>query len=310
MQWAIRQGAINQEQAEETARRKSQDSVTAVRLSMNVVLAFVLFAVFVIVFVDNFYAHALTLRGFKVSGTIVGVLAFVLIAAVLLYFAVWSVARELVTAKRRLRESEEELVRRLGQAAEWRDDETGDHTLRVGEYCSAIAHGMGLSAADCEAIKTAAMLHDIGKIGIPDFVMVKAGDLSAEERQLIQAHTLMGSDILADSEIPLIRMAQRIAASHHEKWDGSGYPYGLAGEAIPIEGRIAALADVFDALTSRRRYKDAWSFDQSVQEVICQSGAHFDPEVVKSFQLVLPKIRATYEKFQSTARLFNISRAA
>ncbi|MEX2242995.1 MAG: HD domain-containing phosphohydrolase [Fimbriimonadaceae bacterium] len=310
MQWAIRQGAINKEQAEETARRKSQDSLTAVRLSLNVVLTFVLFAVFVIVFVDNFYSHALSSKGFTISGTVVGLVAFVLVSAILLYVAVWSVARELVTAKRRLRESEEELVRRLGQAAEWRDDETGDHTLRVGEYCSSIAHGMGLGAADCEAIKTAAMLHDIGKIGIPDFVMVKSGDLSAEERQLIQAHTLMGSDILADSEIPLIRMAQRIAASHHEKWDGSGYPYGLAGEAIPIEGRIAALADVFDALTSRRRYKDAWSFDQSVQEVICLSGAHFDPAVVKSFQVVLPKVRATYEKFQSTARLFNISRAA
>jgi putative nucleotidyltransferase with HDIG domain len=310
MQWAIRQGAINKEQAEETARRKSQDSVTAVRLSFNVVLTFVLFAVLVIVFIDNVYSNALTLKGFAVSGSIVGLLVFVLISAILLYVAVWSVARELVTAKRRLRESEEELVRRLGQAAEWRDDETGDHTLRVGEYCSAIAKGMGLGATDCEAIKTAAMLHDIGKIGIPDFVMVKAGDLSAEERQLIQAHTLMGSDILADSEIPLIRMAQRIAASHHEKWDGSGYPYGLEGVAIPIEGRIAALADVLDALTSRRRYKDAWSFDQSVKEIICLSGTHFDPAVVKSFQLVLPEIRTTYEKFQSTARLFNISRAA
>ena len=310
MQWAFRQGAINKERMEESARRKAQDSHTAVRLSFMVVLAFVLFAVLAALIVDTVYAPVLTERGFAVSGSIVVFLVFALVTAVLLYVAVWSVARELVTAKRRLRESEEELVRRLGQAAEWRDDETGDHTLRVGEYCSAIAHGMGLSAADCEAIKTAAMLHDIGKIGIPDFVMVKAGDLSAEERQLIQAHTLMGSDILADSDIPLIRMAQKIAASHHEKWDGSGYPYGLGGEEIPIEGRIAALADVFDALTSRRRYKDAWSFDQSVKEIVDLSGAHFDPAVVEAFQKVLPQIRTTYEKFQSTARLFNISRAA
>jgi putative two-component system response regulator len=234
----------------------------------------------------------------------------VFLTGVLLAIALWSVTKEMVVAKRKLRDSERELVRRLGQAAEWRDDETGDHTLRVGEYCAAIAHSFGWKQRECEAIRVAAMLHDIGKIGIPDFVMVKSGELSPEERQLIQAHTLMGSDILADSEVPLLQMAQRIASSHHERWDGSGYPYGLAGVEIPMEGRIAALADVFDALTSKRRYKDAWTFDKAVKEIKAQGGSHFDPQVVLAFESALPLIKTIYDKYQSTARLFNISRAA
>ncbi len=235
---------------------------------------------------------------------------FVFITSVLMFLALWSTTKELVAAKRKLRDSERELVRRLGQAAEWRDDETGDHTLRVGEYCAAIAQSFGWRKADCEAIRVAAMLHDIGKIGIPDFVMVKTGELSPEERQLIQAHTLMGSDILADSQVPLLQMAQRIASSHHERWDGSGYPYSLVATEIPMEGRIAALADVFDALTSKRRYKDAWTFDQAVKEIKEQSGKHFDPDVVSAFVSALPIIKSIYDRYQSTARLFNISRAA
>lgn len=235
---------------------------------------------------------------------------FVMMTSGLVFAALLSVANDLVQARKRIKESERELVRRLGQAAEWRDDETGDHTLRVGEYCAAIAHSYGWKADACDALRVAGMLHDIGKIGIPDFVMVKQGALSPEERQLIQAHTLMGSDILADSDIPLLQMAQRIAASHHERWDGSGYPYALVGKDIPLEGRIAALADVFDALTSRRRYKDAWKFDRALEEIRSLSGTHFDPDVVAAFEGALPQIREIYDRFQSTARLFNISRAA
>ncbi len=285
-----------------------EDSRAAMGLVARVLTVFGLFAVLwtagVHPALDNIFGSQFDFRdAFDFVG-------FVVLTGVLLFVALWSVTKEMVAAKRKLRESERELVRRLGQAAEWRDDETGDHTLRVGEYCATIAQCFGWSKVDCESIRVAAMLHDIGKIGIPDFVMVKSGELSPEERQLIQAHTLMGSDILADSDVPLLQMAQRIASSHHERWDGSGYPYGLVGVEIPIEGRIAALADVFDALTSKRRYKDAWSFEQAVKEIKVQSGRQFDPDVVMAFENALPAIKSIYDKFQSTARLFNISRAA
>lgn len=292
------------------APEKRDDARTAVGLALRVLAVFGLFAIFWSVgigpLLDSVFGPDLSLD-FRGASNFVG---FVAVTAVLMYIVLWSVTKELVLAKRKQKDSERELVRRLGQAAEWRDDETGDHTLRVGEYCAAIAQSYGWKWVQCESIRVAGMLHDIGKIGIPDFVMVKSGELSPEERQLIQAHTLMGSDILADSDVPLLQMAQRIASSHHERWDGSGYPYGLKCEEIPIEGRIAALADVFDALTSKRRYKDAWTFDHAVFEIKAQGGMQFDPEVVDAFERALPLIRAIYDKFQSTARLFNISRAA
>ena len=286
------------------------DATTTIRLSLSVTVVFMLISLCYLLFADDLFPADLEETQ---NGTIANsprFIVYMMIGGAMVFLSVWSVARELVLAKKKLKDSEQELVRRLGQAAEWRDDETGDHTLRVGEYCAAIAKGLGWNREECEKIRIAAMLHDIGKIGIPDFVMVKSGELSTEERQLIQAHTLMGSDILADSDIVLIQSAQKIASSHHERWDGEGYPYGLSKQEIPIEGRIAALADVFDALTSKRRYKDAWTFDQAVKEIKSLSGAHFDPVVVESFVLVLPHIKLIYEKFQSTARQFNISRAA
>ena len=290
--------------------RAQRDVDSAASLALRVLILFGLFAV-----LWALASHSI-LRGLfdtSVNDAVQNAVEFVIFIAatgVILFAAVWSIANKLIEARGRLRDSERELVQRLGQAAEWRDDETGDHTVRVGEYCAAIAHSYGWSADQCAAIRVAGMLHDIGKIGIPDFVMVKSGSLSAEERQLIQAHTLMGSDILADSQIPLLQMAQKIAASHHEKWDGSGYPYALVAEEIPLEGRIAALADVFDALTSRRRYKGAWTFEKAVEEIVSLSGTHFDPEVVKAFVKAIPTMRGIYDRFQSTARSFNISRAA
>ena len=209
-----------------------------------------------------------------------------------------------------LKKTRLEIVQRLGLAAEYKDNETGLHVIRMSHYSHIIARAAGFDEAMAEDLLHAAPMHDIGKIGIPDFVMVKEGELNIEERQLIQAHTLMGSDILADSEVPLLQMAQRIAMSHHEKWDGSGYPYGASGKKIPQEARITSLADVFDALTSRRRYKDAWSFENSVEEIKALSGTHFDPEVVVAFEKVLPQMREIYDRYTSTARLFNISRAA
>lgn len=287
-----------------------KDSTAAIKHSLSITAVFLLVAFGYIQFADDILPASAEETAFGSMLNAPRFIVFVMVAAALVFLAAWSLSRQLVNAKQRLDASERELVMRLGQAAEWRDDETGDHTIRVGEYCAAIACGMGWNDAEAERLRVAAMLHDIGKIGIPDFVMVKEGELSPEERQLIQAHTLMGSDILADSEVPLIQVAQRIAASHHERWDGSGYPYGLFKDHIPIEGRIAALADVFDALTSKRRYKDAWSFEHAVSEIKSLSGSHFDPAVVLAFERNLPLIKSIYDRFTSTARLFNISRAA
>jgi len=291
-------------------KRGISESTSVARYALSVTIVFSLVTILYMLAAGNFFPSPIDEPA---SGSIVGspqFTLFIVITGALVFLAAWSLALDLVFAKRKQHDSERELVMRLGQAAEWRDDETGDHALRVGEYCAAIASCLGWSGNELERIKVAAMLHDIGKIGIPDFVMVKEGELTPEERELIHAHTLMGSDILADSSVPLIQMAQRIAASHHERWDGAGYPYGLAKEHIPIEGRITALADVFDALTSKRRYKDAWSFDNTVVEIRTLSGTHFDPAVVEAFERALPEMKAIYDKYTSTARLFNISRAA
>lgn len=301
---------LNAASSDERAAALREDKLATAGIVVRVLVVFILFAVLWMLGADKVFADVLDLSGRPNFRRGVEFFGFIVLACMILGAALWSTTKSMIVAKRKLRESERELVRRLGQAAEWRDDETGDHTLRVGEYCAAIANGFGWRRAQCDDIRVAAMLHDIGKIGIPDFVMVKEGELSTEERQLIQAHTLMGSDILADSEVTLLQIAQKIAMSHHERWDGSGYPYGLTGSEIPIEGRIAALADVFDALTSRRRYKDAWTFDQAVEEVKSLSGTHFDPDVVTAFESALPAIRQIYDRFQGTARSFNISRAA
>jgi HD-GYP domain-containing protein (c-di-GMP phosphodiesterase class II) len=297
-------------QEAESRSFRREDSRAAIGIVLRVLLVFILFAMLWILGADHVFVEVFDFADRPNLKRGIEFIGFVALTGLLLSLALWSVTKDMIAAKRKLRDSERELVRRLGQAAEWRDDETGDHTARVGEYCAAIAGSFGWKREQCEEIRVAAMLHDIGKIGIPDFVMVKEGALSQEERQLIQAHTLMGSDILADSDVPLLQMAQKIAMSHHERWDGSGYPYGLVGTEIPIEGRIAALADVFDALTSRRRYKGAWTFDQAVNEIKELGDKQFDPDVVSAFIAALPALKVIYDKFQGTARSFNVSRAA
>ncbi|HXH61761.1 MAG TPA: HD-GYP domain-containing protein [Fimbriimonadaceae bacterium] len=238
------------------------------------------------------------------------ILGYGLITAAFIFTAVLNIAGDLYRAKIKVRESQHELILRLGQASEWRDDETGDHTVRVGEYTAALARTLGWKAEECQSIEIAAMLHDIGKIGIPDFVMVKQGELSEEERELIHAHTLMGSDILANSEIPQVQAAQRIAESHHEWWDGTGYPYNLKGEEIPIEGRLVAVADVFDALTSRRRYKSKWTFEDAVAEIKKLSGTQFDPSVVEAFERALPEFRQICARHDRASGATSVNRAA
>ena len=176
-----------------------------------------------------------------------------------------------------------EMLGRLAAAAEFRDDDTGQHTRRVGDLSVMIAERLGLPAARVELIRLAAPLHDLGKIAIPDAILSKPGKLTDDEFAYMRTHTTVGAQMLSGSAFALVRMAEQIAVTHHEKWDGSGYPAGLAGETIPITGRIFAVADVFDALTHVRPYKPAWSEPEAIAELKRQSGRQFDPQVLYAF---------------------------
>lgn len=183
-----------------------------------------------------------------------------------------------------------EIVQRLGLAAEYKDNETGLHVIRMSHYSRILARALGWSEADCDDLLNAAPMHDVGKIGIPDAVLRKPGKLDADEWAVMRQHVSIGANIIGEHPSGLLRMAQRIALTHHEKWDGSGYPNGLAGEGIPIEGRIVAIADVFDALTSERPYKQAWPVEEVVAFLREQSGQHFDPDLVELFIQQLPAV--------------------
>jgi putative two-component system response regulator len=193
--------------------------------------------------------------------------------------AAW-LAEEVLKATRTILVREEEIVLRLARAAEMRDRDTGEHISRMARYAQLIAHGLGLDPNYCAQIHLAAPMHDIGKIGIADSILLKAGPLTDEERRSMQEHARCGGEILACSSSELIRLAGEIALAHHERYDGQGYPHGLAGDAIPLSGRITAVADVFDALTSRRPYKRAWSIEQARDYLIAEKGRHFDPACV------------------------------
>lgn len=173
-----------------------------------------------------------------------------------------------------------ELLFTVGEICEARSGETGQHVRRVGEYCQLLARLAGLTESEAALIMHASPLHDIGKVAVPDAILNKPGRLTDEERQVMQKHAAIGYQMLNVSSRPLISKAAVIAHEHHEKWDGSGYPRGLAGESISIEGRIAAIADVFDALMSKRCYKNAWELDDVMQFFSEQSVKHFDPDLV------------------------------
>ncbi len=191
-----------------------------------------------------------------------------------------------------LNQSRLEVVRRLGRAAEYRDNETGLHIIRMSRYAALMAASLGWSDADCELLLHASPMHDIGKIGIPDHILLKPGKFEPHEWEVMKRHAQMGADILSDGDSVLMQLARDIALTHHEKWDGSGYPNALAGTDIPQAGRIVAVADVFDALTSSRPYKKAWSVEDAVRLVREQSSLHFDPEIVSHFLALLPEIVA------------------
>jgi len=186
-----------------------------------------------------------------------------------------------------LEASQVEIIERLAQAGERRDDDTGEHTRRVGELAGAVAEAMGQPFQFVHLLRLTARLHDLGKIGVPDSILLKPGRLTPDEFKEMQLHSTSGARILSGGLTPLLRMAERIAQSHHERYDGTGYPHGLTGEQIPIEARIVAVADVFDALTHSRPYKAAWEVNDAVAEIQTQSGRHFDPKVVKAFLTVV-----------------------
>lgn len=182
-----------------------------------------------------------------------------------------------------LEEAHFETLERLAWAGEFRDDDTGQHTYRVGFTTALLAEKQGYPPDRVKWIQQAARLHDVGKIGVSDLILLKPGKLTEEEFELMKTHTLIGSQVLEGGKTELIQIAQRIALNHHERWDGTGYPNGISGETIPIEARMAAVADVFDALTHDRPYKKAWPVAEAVAEIDKQSGKQFDPKVVDAF---------------------------
>jgi putative two-component system response regulator len=183
---------------------------------------------------------------------------------------------------RELEAAQKEIIDRLARAAEFRDDNTGQHTERVGQMAALLAREIALPDADVALIRRAAPLHDVGKIGIPDAILLKLGTLTSDEFALVRTHTKIGQRILAGSRFALLQLAEEIALTHHERWDGSGYE-GLAGDGIPLAGRIVAVADVFDALTQKRPYKPAWPVDDAIAEMVRQRGRQFDPDLVDAF---------------------------
>nr|WP_241697626.1 HD domain-containing phosphohydrolase [Mariprofundus sp. NF] len=190
-----------------------------------------------------------------------------------------------------IRKGEEELAHRLLDVSNWRDEETGAHIRRIGLYSELIAKALGWSLQDLDDIRLAAPMHDIGKVGIPDYVLLKPGRLDTEERRIMERHAFIGGEMLKSSEIRMIEMAHQIAIGHHEKWNGQGYPNQLAGEAIPISARIVAIVDVYDALSSERIYKPAWPEEKVLELLQNERGAHFDPELIDLFFELLPEIR-------------------
>lgn len=196
-----------------------------------------------------------------------------------------------------LRETRLQIVQRLGLAAEYKDNETGLHVIRMSHYSRVLALAAGFSEAQAEELLNAAPMHDVGKIGIPDAVLRKPGKLDGEEWEVMKQHAQIGADIIGEHPSGLLCMAREIALNHHEKWDGSGYPRGISGAEIPVEARIIAIADVFDALTSERPYKKAWPVEEAMQLLREQSGRHFDPELVELFLGQLPAILEIKERW-------------
>lgn len=196
-----------------------------------------------------------------------------------------------------------EIIKRLGRAGEFRDNETGMHVVRVAHYCRLLGATVRMNEEDLDLLFNAAPMHDIGKIGIRDNVLLKPGKLEEDEIKIMRQHVPFGAEIIGEHGDGLLSMARLIALTHHEKWDGTGYHRGLKGEDIPLVGRITAIADVFDALTSVRPYKKAWTVEDAVTLIKREAGTSFDPQLVEKFVAILPQILAVRDKYSDTPRL-------
>jgi len=205
-----------------------------------------------------------------------------------------------------LEKSHRDAIYMLGEAGHYNDNDTGVHIWRMADYAGALARALGWGEEQCRLIELAAPMHDTGKIGIPDAILKKSGALDASEWIIMKTHPRIGYDILSKSDAPVFKMAAEIALHHHEHWDGSGYPDGLAGELIPESARIAALVDVFDALTMKRPYKEAWPNEQAIATIQAESDSHFQPAMIEVFIAVLPEILAIQTKWaecEATSRV-------
>src|SRR5688572_611441 len=192
---------------------------------------------------------------------------------------------------RELEDTRLQIIRRLGRAAEFKDDETGYHVIRMSHYCRMMALAVGMPDYRAEILFNAAPMHDVGKIGVPDSILEKAGPLTPDEWSIVKRHPVIGAGIIGRHNNELLEMARVIALTHHERWDGSGYPRALRGEAIPLVGRIVAVADAFDALTSTRPYKQAWPVEEAVALLRREAGRQFDPRLVPKFVELMPQVR-------------------
>jgi putative two-component system response regulator len=225
-------------------------------------------------------------------------------ARVKTHLALYDQNRELETKVRErtaeLHHTRLEIIKRLGRAGEFRDNETGMHVIRVAHYCRLLGEAVRMNEEDVDLLFNAAPMHDIGKIGIRDNVLLKPGKLDDAEIKIMRQHVPFGGEIIGEHSDGLLSMARTIALTHHEKWDGTGYHRGLKGEEIPLVGRITTIADVFDALTSARPYKKPWPVEDAVTLIKREAGASFDPELVKKFVDILPQILAVREKYSDT----------
>lgn len=218
----------------------------------------------------------------------------------------WNAVAQLENAEKELRLSQEETIQRLSLAAEFRDDETARHIQRMSRFCGMLARNAGFDEQESEQIRVASIMHDVGKIGIPDRILLKPGGLNEEEREIMQQHTEIGYRILSGSSSELLKCATQIAWTHHEKMDGSGYPRGLAGTKIPVRGRIAAIADVFDALTTDRVYRKAFPLGQAIDIMKEGRGTHFDAELLDIFLGSLDEalnIKDVYDDYASRSQV-------
>ncbi len=204
---------------------------------------------------------------------------------------------ELRETNHQLRETRRAIIDCLGRASEFRDNETGVHVIRMSMACGILARAIGLPEDEAELIQNASPMHDVGKLGIPDEILLKPGRHTPEETKIMQTHAEIGAHIMSSYSSDITNLAQEIALTHHENWDGSGYPKGLSGETIPLSGRISAICDVYDALTSKRPYKKAWSQDDAANFIRGQSGKKFDPVLVEAFLNVLPDVNALRDQY-------------